>query len=245
MTHLSVNLNKIALLRNARGRDYPNVVDFATRFLDRGVDGITIHPRPDQRHIKPADARDLAILLSAYPHAELNMEGCPNRAFLQLVEETRPDQVTLVPDAEDQLTSDHGWDLHRDRDRIKDVVARVHDCGCRVSVFIDPDPEQIKRMPETQAERIELYTESYAAAFGADNEATVWARYKRAATVAMAAGIQINAGHDLELNNLGRFLSIGNVLEVSIGHALIVECIEHGMDAVIQRYLAICHGTVE
>ena len=242
MTALSVNLNKIALLRNSRGRDYPNVVEFAMRFLEYGVDGITIHPRPDQRHIKTADVYALGELLSSYDNAELNVEGYPSDAFMQLIATNSIDQVTLVPDAESQLTSDHGWDLHHYQKQLKDIVAQIHDYGSRTAVFINPDAEQMQYLPAIQVDRIELYTESYANAFGSARQEAVWSHYANAVNAALAAGVQINAGHDLDLNNLASFLSIGNILEVSIGHALTVECLELGMEQIIQRYLAICAG---
>ncbi len=241
MTALSVNLNKIALLRNSRGRNYPNVVEFATRFLERGVNGITIHPRPDQRHIRTADVYDLGVLLSSYAAAELNIEGYPSDGFLQLIAATSPDQVTLVPDALNQLTSDHGWDVRRHQAWLRDIVTRLHDYGCRVALFVDHDAAQMQYLTALQVDRIELYTERYAAAFGSAEQETVLAQYAAAVNAALAVGVQVNAGHDLNLNNLARFLSIGDILEVSIGHSLTVECLELGMAAVIQRYLAICH----
>ena len=160
MTDLSVNLNKIALLRNSRGRDYPNVVDFAQRFIALGVQGITIHPRPDERHIKRQDAYDLAACLKSFPDVELNIEGYPSEDFLRLVEETRPDQCTLVPDAENQLTSDHGWNFHEQLDFVSDVVSQINSWDVRSAVFLDPDLSQVEGAAASGSQRIELYTES-------------------------------------------------------------------------------------
>lgn len=240
MTRLSVNVNKIALLRNSRGRDFPNVVDFAGRFCALGVHGITVHPRQDERHVKVRDAYDLAEFLSDRPNVEFNIEGYPSERFLKIVEETKPDQCTLVPDAANQLTSDHGWDLTVHRQRLAEIVARIKSYGVRTSLFLDPDIRQVDLTAETGTDRIELYTEAYASAFADGQCESVWKRYRQAALRARQLGIGINAGHDLDLKNLAKFLEIGEILEVSIGHALIVECIESGMSPVIEKYLAIC-----
>lgn len=242
MTALSVNLNKIALLRNSRGRNYPCVTDFAERFIELGVNGITIHPRPDERHIKRQDAYELAALLADDKDIELNIEGFPNDAFLQLVEEIRPDQCTLVPDAEDQLTSDHGWDFPRQGEMVEKVVAQINDWGVRSAVFLDPDIQQVELAAVSGAQRIELYTEGYANAWGTAGAGNTFAQYREAALRAQALGLGVNAGHDLDLHNLADFLTIPGILEVSIGHALTVECLESGMGDVIRRYLDICHG---
>lgn len=240
MTLLSVNLNKIALLRNSRGRDYPNVLDFAARFLRLGVRGITVHPRPDERHITRRDARELAAFLREKHNVEFNIEGYPSAAFLELVEACRPDQCTLVPDADDQLTSDHGWDCRRHRQQLSETVARLRDRGIRVSLFLDPDPAEVEYAAVTGAERVELYTEAYASAFGTTEEHSTLERYRETAVTAQAAGLGVNAGHDLDLDNLPLFLSIGGILEVSIGHALVVECLQMGMEEVVGRYHTIC-----
>jgi pyridoxine 5-phosphate synthase len=242
MTKLSVNVNKIALLRNSRGRDFPNIVEFAKKFVNLGVQGITIHPRQDERHITRQDARDLAEFLKAYPDVELNIEGFPSDTFMKLVRETKPDQCTLVPDAVNQLTSDHGWDIKRKGVFLKEILARIKQIGCRTSLFLDPDTKQIKLVPETGADRIELYTETFASTFNTSDADKVLLRFKAAAKEAQRLGLGVNAGHDLDLNNLPKFLKIEGVLEVSIGHALIIECIEFGMKAVIRRYLDICHS---
>lgn len=242
MTRLSINVNKIALLRNARGRDFPNVVAFAKKFIELGVQGITIHPRQDERHIRRQDARDLSGFLKNFAEVELNIEGYPSEKFLKLVEETKPDQCTLVPDAADQLTSDHGWNLKSERELLREVSARIKNAGCRTSLFLDPDIEQVKLVPETGADRIELYTETFASTFNRPEAEQVFKQFKAAAAEAQKIGLGVNAGHDLDLNNLPKFLEINGILEVSIGHALIVECIEFGMKEVIRRYLDICHS---
>ncbi len=240
MTALSVNVNKLALLRNSRGRNFPDLQQFARRFLDLGVHGITVHPRPDQRHVRFADVPVLAELLKDRAGAEFNVEGYPSADFLALMEHVRPHQCTLVPDAADQLTSDHGWDLVKHGGFLKDSVARLRASGVRVSLFLDPVPAQVALAASIGADRIELYTEAYAAAFTSARSSPVLAEYKSAAVEARRLGVGINAGHDLDLQNLPLFLGIGGVLEVSIGHALTIECIEFGMETVIARYLAIC-----
>jgi pyridoxine 5-phosphate synthase len=240
MTVLSVNLNKIALLRNSRGRDFPNVVEFAGKFIDLGVRGITIHPRQDERHITRQDAFDLGRLVGGLKDIELNIEGYPSEDFLGLVEEVGPAQCTLVPDSPDQLTSDHGWDLTRHFDQVSDICSRLDRAGIRSAIFIDPDISQIKLAPGTGTKRIELYTEEYAASWGTSENESVFRRFEDSANLAQELGLGVNAGHDLDLRNLARFLEIGGILEVSIGHALTVECIENGMNEVIGKYLDIC-----
>lgn len=248
MTALSVNLNKLALLRNSRGHNQPDIKHYAKRFIELGVQGITIHPRPDERHIKQQDAYDLAELLKQYPQVEFNIEGYPSEAFLKLVEACMPTQCTLVPDAEDQLTSDHGWDFTQQLDTLRPVIARLKNTGIRVAVFLDPDPRQVELAAQSGADRIELYTEEFAREFSADNSGDgargsageILRKYKRAAVLAQELGLGVNAGHDLNLQNLPSFLSIPAILEVSIGHALIIECIDHGIENVISNYLRIC-----
>ena len=240
MTNLSVNLNKIALLRNSRGRDYPNVVDFARRFVDLGVQGITVHPRQDERHIKRQDTRDLASYLADIPEVEFNVEGYPSPDFMELIEETRPDQCTLVPDATDQLTSDHGWDVERNQELLVDILDKLKTLKVRSALFIDPDVDQIKAAGALGYDRIELYTESYAQAYGTNQMQSVLSRYADAVTAAKESGLEINAGHDLDLKNLEAFLELGDILEVSIGHALTIECILMGIDKVTTEYLKIC-----
>ena len=240
MTKLSVNLNKIALLRNSRGRDFPSVVGFAKKFIDLGVHGITVHPRQDERHITRQDARDLGELLKQYPDIELNIEGYPSEDFLALVEACDPEQCTLVPDAVDQLTSDHGWDVAQHSDLLSSVTARLKQSGIRVAAFLDPSVDQVQRVAKTGVDRIELYTEAYASAFGTPQQAAVFADYAAAAAEAERVGLGLNAGHDLDSHNLATFLTIPKILEVSIGHVLTVECIEQGMPTVVGKYLEIC-----
>ena len=242
MTALSVNLNKLALLRNSRGRNYPDLLGFARRFIAMGVQGITIHPRPDERHVKRRDAYELAELLQDFPNVEFNIEGFPSEDFLCLLEETKPDQCTLVPDAAQQLTSDHGWDCVKERDFLSEVISRVKAAGMRCAVFLDPDLQQAQAVSELGADRIELYTEIYAAAFGTAMQGSVLDSYRQTATCVQQAGLGVNAGHDLDLRNLAAFLTIPGILEVSIGHALTVECIEQGMENVVARYLEICRS---
>jgi pyridoxine 5-phosphate synthase len=222
MTNLSINLNKIALLRNSRGRDYPNLVYFAEQFVSLGAHGLTIHPRQDERHITKQDAIDLSDYCRGKPQIELNIEGYPSQDFLQLVEQIKPEQCTLVPDSPDQLTSDHGWNLNEDSEWVKACCQRLNRAGIRSAIFVEPDVQQIKQVPSVMAQRVELYTESFAASYGIAENDQCFRSFQSAAKQAQELGIGVNAGHDLDLNNLARFLSIPNVLEVSIGHALMV-----------------------
>jgi pyridoxine 5-phosphate synthase len=240
MTVLSVNVNKIALLRNSRGRDFPSVIAFAKRVIGLGVQGITVHPRPDERHITRRDIRELTSFLADYPSVEFNIEGYPSEDFMELVLNAKPDQCTLVPDAPDQLTSDHGWDISAHKSLLSNVLGRLRDAGIRSSLFLDPDVEMVERVPSVGADRIELYTESYAQAFDSDSQDAVLEKYRVAALRATQLGLGLNAGHDLDLANLGEFLTIPSILEVSIGHALIVESLDQGVDKVVARYLALC-----
>jgi len=233
---LSVNLNKIALIRNARGRDYPSVAYFARLALRAGAHGVTIHPRPDQRHARYADIAALQAVLGEFPGSELNVEGYPDPVFLREVRAIAPAQCTLVPDAPGQLTSDHGWDVAQQGAFLSDVVHELQQSGIRVSLFMDPDEQQIALAPQTGCERIELYTEAYAQR----SNAQALLAYQQAARQACALGLAVNAGHDLNLDNLGMFLSgIPEVAEVSIGHALTVEALEYGFAATIARYVDI------
>lgn len=240
MTNLSVNINKIALLRNSRGRDYPSVLNFAKKFIDLGAKGITVHPRQDERHITMNDAYDLGNYFKELDGVELNIEGYPSEDFLSLVESIKPDQCTLVPDGPNQLTSDHGWNLETDLDFVKDSIVRLKKSGIRTAIFLDPDVEQVQLVPKTKADRIELYTEQYASSFHGAEKNNVFKRFKAAALLAQKLSVGVNAGHDLDLENLPKFLEIDNILEVSIGHVLIIECIENGMSNVIEKYLNIC-----
>ena len=239
MTRLSVNLNKIALLRNTRTLGIPSVTRAAGIALDAGAHGITVHPRPDGRHIRVADVHELAGLLKARPGAEFNIEGNPFHALLEIVGAVRPHQCTLVPDDAGAFTSDHGWDVKRDSERLMPVIAQLKSLGIRVSLFMDPAPAAMAAVREVGADRVELYTEPYARAFGSPDEARVVARYTHAARAAQQAGLGVNAGHDLNQDNLPRFLSaVPRVLEVSIGHALIADALEAGLAQTVRRYLA-------
>lgn len=245
MSKLSVNVNKIALLRNSRGTDYPNVKQMARRAIAAGAHGITVHPRPDQRHIRCADVYELSGFIRPYDGVEFNVEGNPSRDFLRIVKEVRPDQCTLVPDGPDQLTSDHGWNLDVDGRRLAPIIDVLHEAGIRVSLFMDPDEAQLDRVPATGADRIELYTEPYARAFGTETEDAVWERFARAAAYADSLGLGVNAGHDLNLRNLPRFLTIPSILEVSIGHAIVVESFDHGFEGTLRRYLKVVSAAVD
>lgn len=242
MTLLSVNVNKIALLRNSRGSNYPDVTEFVRRAIDLGVRGITVHPRPDERHITRQDVYDIARLLEQHPRVEFNIEGYPSGPFLALIDEVRPAQCTLVPDEPGQLTSDHGWDMQGSAGLLADVLERLRAMAVRSSLFMDPDPDAAAPAAALGADRVELYTEDYARAWGTDRETPVLEQYRRAAMAATEAGLGINAGHDLNLGNLPRFLEIPGILEVSIGHALVVESLERGFAAVTGEYLAITGG---
>lgn len=242
MTILSVNLNKLALLRNSRGRNYPNLCHYARRFIALGAGGITIHPRPDERHIRHDDVAQLKAVVAETPGVELNIEGYPDERLLELVEAVRPHQCTLVPDAPDQLTSDHGWDFLGSDTGLKPVLQRLRDMGVRSAVFLDPDPAQVEGAVEAGSDRIELYTEEFAQHHDGPQADNVLARYRATAAVAVDQGLGVNAGHDLSLDNLDAFLDIPEILEVSIGHALTIECIDYGIEVVMQRYLAICQG---
>ncbi len=240
MTAFSANLNKIALLRNTRDNGIPDVVHFARQCIAAGAAGITVHPRPDKRHTRPSDVYALRKLTREL-NVEFNIEGYPTDEFLRLVLEVRPEQCTLVPDAPDQKTSDHGWDVVAQADLLQLVVPPLAVAGIRVSIFMDPAPELMPLVPATGAHRIELYTEPYATSFATLDQATSLARYAASAEAARRAGLGVNAGHDLNLDNLGPFLkTVPHVEEVSIGHALIADALELGMSEAVRRYVAIC-----
>ena len=239
MTLLSVNVNKIALLRNSRGRDYPSVTGFVETCLKLGVQGITVHPRPDERHVRRQDVYEIADLLEGRSGVEFNIEGYPSAEFLSLVLAVKPAQCTLVPDQPGQLTSDHGWDVRANQKLLEEVTGRLRDAGVRSSLFLDPDVEAVQQVAATGADRIELYTEEYAEAYGTAEQSPVWERYRAAADCAVQSGLGVNAGHDLNLENLADFLRISGIQEVSIGHALVVEALHLGIETVIQKYLAI------
>ena len=237
-THLSVNLNKVALLRNTRLLGIPSVTRAATLCLQAGAHGITVHPRPDQRHIRPGDVLDLADLLKDWPDREYNIEGNPFHNLMELVRQVRPQQVTFVPDGENQFTSDHGWRFPQDAAKLKDVIAEAKDLGARVSLFMDADPRAMGEAAEVGADRVELYTEPYAQAHGTAMHASVLDMFRAAALAAQHAGLQVNAGHDLNLLNLRDFIrGVADVKEVSIGHALMGDALERGYSATVQAYL--------
>ncbi|HEX4584868.1 MAG TPA: pyridoxine 5'-phosphate synthase [Burkholderiaceae bacterium] len=239
MVALSVNLNKVALLRNSRKLDIPSPVHAATLVLEAGADGITVHPRPDERHIRPSDVRDLAALLKNWPAVELNIEGNPLHQLMDHVRAVRPRQCTFVPDEAGAATSDHGWDLARDGERLRPLIAEARSLGCRVSLFMDPDAAQMALARQVGADRVELYTEPYARAFGTPEQGTCLRRYQDAAVAALQAGLGLNAGHDLNRANLRAFLeAVPGVVEVSIGHALIADALEFGLARTVGLYLA-------
>lgn len=242
MTVLSVNVNKIALLRNSRGRDFPSVVGYSEQLIELGVKGITVHPRPDERHITRRDVYALSEMLKAKPQVEFNIEGYPSEDFMKMVLEVCPDQCTLVPDSPEQLTSDHGWNIPQNQSVLQQVLAQLREGGVRSSIFLDPDIEMVDHVTSVAADRIELYTEDFASHFAGPEQEQVFERYRAAAERAGQQGIGLNAGHDLDLQNLAKFLQIPNILEVSIGHALVVESLQLGVAAVIERYLAIVDG---
>ena len=243
MTDLSINLNKIGLIRNSREGNYPDILEHAKVCIENGADGITIHPRPDQRHIRPDDVRQLAKLVRSNTEIELNVEGNPFAkaeqgypGFMELVEETKPDQCTLVPDSSDQLTSDHGFDIKSYANDLAPIISRLKNLDVRVSLFMDPDIEQIKLAAELGIDRIELYTGPYAAAWGSESLEPIFLCHQQAASLCKSLDIGVNAGHDLNLKNLHRFASIENLLEVSIGHAFIVDSISMGMASAVKAY---------
>ncbi|AQW91399.1 MULTISPECIES: pyridoxine 5'-phosphate synthase [Elizabethkingia] len=233
MTKLSVNINKIATLRNARGGDVPSVTQIAIDAQKFGAQGITIHPRPDERHITRKDVYDLKPLVTT----EFNIEGNPHRSFIDMVLDVKPEQVTLVPDADDAITSNAGWDCKTHLDKLTDIIAEFKNAGIRTSIFLDPDPAMVEYAAKTGTDRIELYTEAYATNYPKDKDAAIKPYYETALR-ATEFGLGINAGHDLSLDNLKFFADkIPNLLEVSIGHALISEALYLGLENTIQSYL--------
>ena len=235
---LSVNVNKVAQLRNTRHLGIPSVARAATLCLQAGAQGITVHPRPDERHIRASDVAELHTLLAQWPHAEYNIEGNPFQNLMGFIRAVRPHQATFVPDSEDQFTSDHGWDLDKDADRLRPLVEECHALGVRVSLFMDPVPAAMAAVRALGADRIELYTETYASAHGTSRQAAVLDKFVRTAEAALALGLGINAGHDLSLANLTEFIrAVPGVDEVSIGHALIADALEFGLGDTVHRYL--------
>ena len=234
MTKLSVNINKLATLRNSRGGNNPDLVQSAVDVQRFGADGITVHPRPDERHIRYQDVRDLRSIITT----EFNIEGnCLEQKFVELVLETKPDQVTLVPDADGQLTSDHGWNTIEHHDYLKDTIGIFKNAGIRVSIFVDPDLEMIKGAADTGTDRVELYTESYAKSFPSPDRDNILQLFIDAAGEAYRLGLGVNAGHDLDRHNLRYFRrKVDPLTEVSIGHALICDAIYLGLENTIQLY---------
>ncbi len=237
-TALSVNVNKVALLRNTRHLGIPSVLRAAQLCLEAGAQGITVHPRPDERHVRAHDVRELSQLLKAWPECEYNIEGNPSHNLMEFIRELRPQQATFVPDSEDQFTSDHGWSFPQDAQRLAPLVAECRDLGVRVSLFMDPLPEQMAAAHAVGADRVELYTEPYAAAWGGAQQGAELERYRAAAQAALDAGLAVNAGHDLNRDNLAAFVrAVPGLKEVSIGHALIADALELGYRATVHAYL--------
>ena len=238
-TALSVNVNKVALVRNTRHLGIPSVMRAALLCLQAGANGITVHPRPDERHIRASDVHELASLMKNWPDREYNIEGNPSQNLMDFIRQVRPHQATFVPDSEDQFTSDHGWSFPQDAVRLAPLIAECRALGVRVSLFMDPVPEQMAQARAVGADRVELYTEPYAAAWGPDRQAQELERYRAAARAAMDAGLGVNAGHDLNRDNLAAFVrGVPGVLEVSIGHALIADALELGYAATVRAYQA-------
>jgi pyridoxine 5-phosphate synthase len=236
-TALSVNVNRIALLRNSRPVGLPNLLKLATIALEAGADGLTVHPRPDARHITAADVHDLAELMQRWPQAEYNLEGNPFHNLMELVREHRPQQATFVPDGAEQATSDHGWNLAQDGERLRPLIAELHALGVRVSLFMEPDPAAMALARAVGADRVELYTESYVRGHGTPQQAALEAQFAAAARAALAAGLGVNAGHDLNRDNLGDFLrAVPGVREVSIGHAIASDALELGLAETVRAY---------
>ncbi|WP_416400382.1 pyridoxine 5'-phosphate synthase [Alicycliphilus denitrificans] len=236
-TALSVNVNKVALVRNTRHLGIPSVTRAAQLCLQAGAQGITVHPRPDERHIRAQDVHELAALLKQWPQAEFNIEGNPTHNLMEFIRQVRPHQATFVPDSVGQFTSDHGWRFPDDAERLAPLVAECKALGVRVSLFMDPVPDQMAAARAVGADRVELYTEPYAAAWGTPRQSAELARYRTAAQAALDAGLGVNAGHDLNRDNLADFLAaVPGVLEVSIGHALIADALELGYGDTVRAY---------
>ncbi len=242
MVRLSVNVNKVATLRNSRGGAVPSVVEAVQVCVDAGAPGITVHPRADERHIRPQDVYDIATALGpARDHVEYNIEGDPRADLIEMVEKVRPDQCTLVPVRPGELTSEAGWAADTPKAALEEIIDRFHGYGVRVSVFVDPDPAPIDWAAELGADRVELYTEPYARAFerGGDRLTTSLERYRAAAERAAGNGLGVNAGHDLDLANLPTFLALPHIDEVSIGHALMARAMFVGLGSAVAEYLQI------
>jgi pyridoxine 5-phosphate synthase len=237
-TSLSVNVNKVALVRNTRHLGIPSVMRAATLCLQAGAAGITVHPRPDERHIRADDVRDIAGLMKAWPDREFNIEGNPTQNLMRFIEQYRPHQCTFVPDSEGQFTSDHGWNLAQDGARLRPLIDHAHALGVRVSLFMDAEPQAMAAARALGADRVELYTEPFAAAWGTAQQEAQLLRFAHAAQAALDAGLGVNAGHDLNRDNLATFVRrVPGVAEVSIGHALIADALELGYGATVRDYL--------
>ncbi len=236
-TALSVNVNKVALVRNTRHLGIPSVERAALLCLQAGAQGITIHPRPDGRHIRAGDVPALAALLRQWPDREFNIEGNPSQNLMEFIRAVRPHQATFVPDGEDQFTSDHGWSFPQDAERLAPLVAECRGLGVRVSLFMDAEPAQMAAAHAVGADRVELYTEPYAAAWGTPAQEAQLVRYAAAARAALEAGLGVNAGHDLNRDNLAAFVArVPGLMEVSIGHAFVADALELGYAATVQAY---------
>ena len=245
MTKLSVNVNKIATLRNTRSLGIPDITSLASIALQAGAHGLTVHPRPDERHIRPDDVTALSAVVKRFPGAEYNIEGNPFHGLIEHCQRVRPTQATLVPDAREAFTSNHGFNLVElgpgERRALGQAIDTLHASGSRVSLFLDPIPDMMPIARELGTDRVELYTEHYALAHRSGDVETSIQTYARAATAARDAGLAVNAGHDLNLDNLGHFLrGVSPVAEVSIGHALIADALELGLAETVRRYLALC-----
>ncbi len=240
MINLSVNVNKIATLRNSRGGRLPSVAAFSEAAIAEGAHGITVHPRPDERHIRASDVCELSELTKG--RVEFNIEGFPDDRYLRLVRQTRPAQATLVPDPPDALTSNAGWDAIRNQDFLRRVVAELKPAGCRVSLFLDPAPAQVEAAKAAGADRVEFYTEPFAVAFEEGQGEQSFTHFERAARLAMDFGLGINAGHDLNLKNLVLMRRLPGLLEVSIGHAIVCEALWNGWRPTVRAYLDVLRG---
>ena len=241
MTRLSVNVNKIALIRNSRGTNYPNLIEFVEKLLKMDVKEITVHPRQDQRHIKYDDVYELTKLIERYPHVELNVEGYPDKTFMELIKDVKPAQCTLVPDSISQLTSDHGWKLS-DFDMLLPVINELRQTPSRIALFLEPIKEDVVLAEKLKVDAIEIYTEHYASRTTQSEIDLEVNAISEVCDAATKANLIINAGHDLNLENLGRLLSHCEIAEVSIGHAFTIECIHLGLNEVLKRYLELCEG---
>lgn len=242
-THLSVNLNKVALIRNTRHLGIPSLIRAANQCLEAGASGITLHPRPDERHIRAHDVADIAAMMKDWPAKELNIEGNPLQNLMGFVRKYQPNQATFVPDSEGQFTSDHGWSPEHDSTKLRPLIAEAKALGVRVSLFMDAEASSMAWAKSVGADRVELYTEPYAAAWGSAQQSAQLKRFADAAQAAIDAGLQVNAGHDLNLANLTAFVQqVPGVQEVSIGHALIADALEMGYSETVKAYLRCIHA---